>query len=96
MISIDFKQNQLQVDTTKSSLDALAKGAKKEYPLPNGDGLELEVYLDGSILELFANQRVTLTTRFYPTRMDELHLYGSASAQPVKLDFQMWEMNSSY
>jgi beta-fructofuranosidase len=83
------------VDTTASSLDLRAKGAVKECPLPAADNMELEIFLDGSILELFANQKVSLTTRLYPTQMDDLHLYGYATAAGSHLvDFQMWEMGA--
>jgi len=95
LFTIDFRQKLLRVDTTKSSLDPLAKGALKECPLPSGVDLELDVYLDGSILEMFINQRVTLTTRLYPTRMDDLHLYGYASPPGLHMDnFKIWEMGS--
>jgi beta-fructofuranosidase len=95
MITLDFKRKLLVVDTTASSLDPRAEGAVKECPLPAGDNIELEVFLDGSILELFANKQVTLTTRLYPTQMDDLHLNGSASAPGIAMvDFQMWEMGA--
>jgi beta-fructofuranosidase len=96
LITIDFKQKRLRVDTTKSSLDPLARGSVKECPLLEGDNLELEVYLDGSILELFLNRQVTLTTRLYPTGMDHLHLFGYTNAQPVQGEIKSWIMNSSY
>jgi beta-fructofuranosidase len=94
LITVDFRKKLLQVDTTHSSLDPLAKGAVKKCPLPKGDSLEIQVFLDGSILEFFANQRIALTTRLYPTKMEDLHLYGYASGSAAQMiDFQMWEMS---
>ena len=95
LITIDFKQKRLRVDTSKSSLDPLTRGSIKECALPKGDCLEMGVFLDGSILEVFVNKLVTLTTRLYPTQMDALHLNGSASAPGIAMvNFQMWEMNA--
>jgi beta-fructofuranosidase len=94
LITIDFKRKRLCVDTTKSCLDPLVRGAVKDCPLPKDDRLEMEVYLDGSILELFVNKRETLTTRLYPTRMEALHLNGYARGLRGQIVFQMWEMGS--
>lgn len=97
VITIDFKRKVLCVDTTAASLDPRAHGSIKECPLSRGDHLELEVFLDGSILEVFTNRRVALTTRLYPVEMDDLHMYAYASSTGIKLvDFQMWEMGSCY
>jgi|WetSurSiteA1Bulk_404760.scaffolds.fasta_scaffold56930_2 hypothetical protein len=73
------------------------KGALKECPLPCGVDLEMDVYLDGSILEMFINQRVTLTARLYPTRMDDLHFYGYASPPGLHMEnFKIREIRSCY
>jgi beta-fructofuranosidase len=95
LITIDFTQKCLRVDTTKSSQDPRTRGAIKVCPLPARENLELEIYLDGSILEVFVNKRVALTTRLYPLEMDDLHMYGSSSASGMQLvDFEMWEMGT--
>jgi beta-fructofuranosidase len=97
LITLDFKRKVLLVDTSSASLDPRAHGSVKECPLPVRERVELEVFLDGSILEVYVNKQVTLTTRLYPTKLDDLHLYGysNSSSAPI-IDFQLWEMGSCY
>ncbi len=49
-------------------------------PLAPGDRLQLRVFVDHSVLEVFANGRACLTTRIYPTRPDSLGIGLEARA----------------
>jgi sucrose-6-phosphate hydrolase SacC (GH32 family) len=42
------------------------------FELASGEDLHLRVFLDRSILEVFANRRQCMTQRLYPTRADSL------------------------
>lgn len=44
------------------------------FVLAAGESLQLRVFLDRSILEIFANRRQCLTQRIYPTRPDSLEI----------------------
>ena len=57
---------------------------------------KLRVFLDGSGLEIFVNDRETLTTRVYPSREDSdgLRLYAEGGVRVNRL--QVWEMGSGY
>ena len=57
---------------------------------------KLRVFLDGSALEIFVNDRETLTTRVYPSREDSdgLRLYAEGGVRVNRL--QVWEMGSGY
>ncbi|MBN2257253.1 MAG: glycoside hydrolase family 32 protein, partial [Anaerolineaceae bacterium] len=97
LITIDFKQQLLRVNTTSASLDQRAKGSVRECPLPGENYLELKTFLDGSILEFFLNDQMTLTTRLYPTQTDDLHVFGSSSQIGMQIDdFRMWELHSCW
>ena len=37
-----------------------------------GESLKLHIFLDRSVMEIFANRRQCLTQRIYPTRADSL------------------------
>lgn len=61
--------------------------------LAEGEPLQLRLLLDGSVLEILANERTSLTARFYPTQAASQHLrvFGSQATWD-RLD--VWEMPS--
>ena len=63
------------------------------FELRSGERLRLRVFLDRSILEVFANGRQCLTQRIYPTRSDSLGvaLFASRGAWMVHA-FTAWDM----
>ena len=63
------------------------------FELADGESLELRIFLDRSVLEVFANGRQCLTHRIYPTRSDSLGVAlfsrgGSVNFRSV----EAWEM----
>jgi sucrose-6-phosphate hydrolase SacC (GH32 family) len=62
------------IDRTQSSLDPAGHTVEHggTLALADGESLELHVFIDRSIIEVFANGRACLTTRVYPTRDDAL------------------------
>lgn len=63
------------------------------HQLAPGENLKLRILLDGSVVEIIANERTSLTSRFYPTsaNSEQVRLLG-AQARLVALD--IWEMPS--
>ncbi len=63
------------------------------FALASGETLNLRVFLDGSILEVFANNRQCLTQRLYPTRRDStgVLLFSQGGAARVRT-LAAWEM----
>jgi len=62
-------------------------------PLTVGEPLHLRIFLDGSLIEVFANQRRSITSRIYPSRPDSLGvalLAEGGRAEVVAL--RAWEM----
>ena len=57
---------------------------------------KLRVFLDGSALEVYVNDRETLTTRVYPAREDSdgMRLYAEGGVRVNRL--QVYEMKSGY
>jgi beta-fructofuranosidase len=55
--------------------------------------LKLRILLDGSVVEVIANDRTSLTSRIYPSRADsqQVRLFGT-NARLQSLD--IWEMPS--
>lgn len=98
----------LSIDLEKSTLDKSIKHyyytmfngenpevTKQEAPLELGDGekLELRIFIDRSIIEIYANERQCMTQCIYPTRDDSIGIElftrgGSMTVDSIKA----WDM----
>jgi sucrose-6-phosphate hydrolase SacC (GH32 family) len=65
----DFSEQQWVVDASKSSLSPLVRKdiRKGDYSIEQGDRINLRVFVDGSVLEVFINDEAHFTGRFFPT-----------------------------
>lgn len=91
----------LRIDRSKSSLDP--ETHKSEFygllPFTSEDTLTLHLFVDNSVIELFANGRTVLAGRIYPTRADSKGVslevrsrWENGRCRLKKLD--LWEMGS--
>ncbi len=56
--------------------------------------LTLRVFIDRSILEVFANDRLCMTSRIYPTRPDSTGIGLFATGGPATLrSMEAWSLN---
>ena len=63
------------------------------FQLADGEPLKLHIFLDRSVLEVFANTRQCLTQRIYPTRPDSLGVSIFASGGPIVVNrLDIWDM----
>lgn len=92
-ISFDRRTGLLAIDRRQSSLDDTVVRDLRTAPimLMPDEPLELHIFLDCSVVEVFANHRAAMATRIYPTRADSLGC-EVASGHPVSLD--VWEMGA--
>lgn len=93
-IVYDAATRRLSIDRTRSSANADVDRDVHSAELVVPDGkLTLHVFLDRSVLEVFANERVTLTSRIYPTRPDALGVavFGDEADRLRTLD--AWELS---
>ena len=76
LISYTRGTPELVIDRSRSSLDPEVYRSLDAGPLhlQPGEGLKLHIFLDRSIIEIFANERACLTSRVYPTHPDSLGL----------------------
>jgi beta-fructofuranosidase len=91
----DREQRLLCVDRSQSSTDKSADRGMQSGPflLGRGEPLRLRIFLDGSVMEIFANDRFCLTARVYPVgpRSTGVALHaGGGTANMVSLE--AWEM----
>ncbi|UQZ32806.1 glycoside hydrolase [Paenibacillus sp. PK3_47] len=96
LLYYDWKESMLLADRTLTTQHPGEKckgiqGGKLEL---SGENLQLHLYLDRSMVELYANGLKSLTTRVYPSRQDALglELWGDGEALVKSLD--IWEMKS--
>ena len=94
----DARQSLLTIDSSYSSVapDVLSR-APETAPVLLGDGelLELRVFVDRSVVELFANGRQCLAVRVYPERADSIGVSLRAQGSEAWLrSLDAWQMNS--
>ncbi len=97
------EKTEVRYDTATSTLRILTHSAKADgtvitqerqaaHRLDIGEALELRILLDGSVVEIIANQRTSITTRFYPSQHDSQHI---RIIQPTALKtLDVWHMKS--
>ncbi len=76
-------------ETAEISTDA----CECALPLAADEALDLRIFLDNSVIEIFANQRRSLASRIYPDRADALGL-RLYSLGDVNAHVRVWQMGS--
>lgn len=108
VIVFDFVAGTLRIDVAKASLDKeivyrtfvmkpgenpTVTAQEAPFSLTKGELLTLRVFLDRSILEVFANRRQCLTQRIYPTRPDSLGVALFAEGGDAEVEsLAAWDM----
>lgn len=97
VIAYDVQEQRLFVDRTHASLSQEVTGGVQHgrLVLADGEHLKLHIFLDASVIEVFANDRACLSERVYPTRSDSLgiDLFTQGGAATVT-HLNTWEMAS--
>ena len=65
-----------------------------EFALAPGEALNLTIYLDNSVIEIYANDRLSMTSRIYPTRADAQGLQLNCVGGGAKAQVSVWQMGS--
>lgn len=69
----DAVEGKLKVDTRKSGPDGTPRAVEAApFELKEGERLELRVFVDKSVVEVFANGRQAIARRIYPSRPDSM------------------------
>ena len=94
-ISYDNKRNLLCIEKRFPETNGAITTHKREviHQLSNDELLELRILLDGSVVEVIANNRTSLTGRFYPSDPNHKHVFlHGEHANLETLD--IWEIPS--
>ncbi len=90
-------EHESSVQVAGVGTDGMLAAALTEPPFSLGDDepLQLRVYVDRSIVEVFANERAAMTSRVYPTRRDSTLVTVAAEGGPCHLvAADVWKMGS--
>ena len=76
--------------------DRFLSAQEAPFELVAGEALELRIFVDRSVLEVFANNRQCITQRIYPTRADSLgvRLFSKGGSAKVS-SVEAWDMAPS-
>jgi beta-fructofuranosidase len=94
LIFYDQAEKKLKIDTTCSGLGEGPKSVEAApFELAAGESLVLRVFVDASLVEIFANERQAVTRQIYPTRKDSVGvaLFSRGGATEVR-SIEAWEM----
>ena len=97
VIYYDAADKKLKVDTTKSSLTEGPKGVEAgPFELQADEALKLRVFVDKSVVEVFANGRQAVMRRIYPSRADSVGVTLFSTGGPAIVPIlEAWEMMPS-
>ncbi len=90
----DAKEKLLKVDTRRSGPDDTPKVVEAApFELKPGERLKLRIFVDKSIVEVFANRRQAIARRIYPSRQDsvEVRLFSTCGDARVH-SLEAWKI----
>lgn len=93
----DAEEKLLKVDTRRSGPDDTPKDVEAApFDLRNGERLKLRVFVDKSVVEVFANRRQAIARRVYPCRQDSIgiHLFSTGGDARVH-SLKAWKITPS-
>ncbi len=94
-IQCDFDAKTFTLDTSRSSQSDQVTGAKQtvNMPEPTSKAIKIHAFIDGSVIEVWIDDRVVLSGRAYPTMAESDGLYLFSKAAHAKLDLlRVWQM----
>ena len=93
----DAEEKSLKVDTRRSGPEDTPKAVEAApFELRDGERLKLRVFVDRSVVEVFANSRQAIARRIYPSRQDSLGvLLFSADGDARVHSLKTWKITPS-
>jgi beta-fructofuranosidase len=97
LVYYDAVDKKLKVDTTRSSTTTGPKSVEAgPFELKADEPLKLRVFVDKSVVEVFANRRQAVMRRIYPSRADSVGVKAFAKGGPANVvTLDAWEMMPS-
>jgi len=96
LLYYDAQAKQLVFDATNSGVDGRRTVERAPLELKSGEPLKLRVFVDKSIVEVYANDRQAICRRVYPGRDDSLGVVMFADGGQAEFSsIKAWEMMPS-
>ena len=96
LLYYDAEAGQLVFDSTKSGVDGCRTVERAPLKLADGESLRLRVFVDKSVVEIYANDRQAICRRVYPGRDDSLGVILFANGGKAEFAcVKAWEMMPS-
>ena len=98
VVFYDRARKRLGVDRRRSTLvqdGSVSRGLQEgAFELPPGERLRLRVFVDCSVIEVFANDHACITSRVYPSRTDSTGV-GVCSRGAARIhSLDIWSVHS--
>jgi beta-fructofuranosidase len=89
----DAVRKELVFDSSRSGSDGRKVVERAPFALKPGEPLKLRVFIDKSVVEVFANDRQAISRRVYPVRNDSLGVSLFASGGSARFNtVKAWDM----
>ncbi|MDC0935956.1 glycoside hydrolase family 32 protein, partial [Pirellulales bacterium] len=97
LVFYDAEEKRLKIDTRQSSLTEGPKSVESgPFELAEGEPLRLRVFVDKSVVEVFANERQAAVRRIYPSRRDSVEARLFSVGGPATVNtLQAWDIMPS-
>ena len=89
----------IEVDTSYSTLSpdvAIHPTEHQSFSLHHGEVIDLHVFVDKSIVEVFANGKRCISVRSYPTLPESQTVAVLSRGVDVCVEYEAWQMHSIY
>ncbi|MZQ85364.1 glycoside hydrolase family 32 protein [Paenibacillus sp. 5J-6] len=95
-VRLNLKANTVEIDRSKSSLFPNVHKTPVRGELPAGEStVNLRIFADQSIIEVFVDDETCLTARAYPSLEDSDGFEISSSSELVVSRMDIWKMNAA-
>ena len=96
VISYDYIEATLKVDTHHSGPEDSPKAIEyAPFQLGENEVLQLRVFIDKSVVEVFANERQAIMRRIYPARRDSLGVQLFSNGGTTTANLKSWHISPS-
>lgn len=89
----------MEIDTSSSTLSgdvAIHPAEGQELFLAPDEPIDLHIFVDKSIVEVFAGNKAVVSVRAYPSREDSRTVSVLSKGRDAVVSYEAWEMDSIY
>lgn len=94
VLTVDGAKGRMEIDRRQSSRFATVEKTILSQPIPLVDKLEIDLFLDHSVIEVFVNRQVALSGRVYPSREDAVGTRLVLRGDCRVMSMEAWEMEA--